>query len=130
MSPVARRAATSDFGRRLKAALALAGRTVASLAASIPPEYRLSVSTLDRLVGGQRPPHDWEIPLFATELGVPEWFLRGGFDAQPPAGGVDDQIRTAVREELRQLKDDLRDRDRQLQSTLAQLRDQRARAAT
>jgi hypothetical protein len=125
MNPVPRRAATSDFGRRLKASLALADRTVASLAASIPPEYRLSVSTIDRLVGGHRPPHDWEIPLFAAELDVPEWFLRDGFNGRPAAAPAD-----LVRKDLRELKDELARRDERLEQTLSQLRDQFARRAT
>lgn len=67
------------FGRRLKAAMTLRDLSVAELAERVPPQFRMSTRTLDRIAQGKRPPNDWEVPLLAELLNVPEWFLVGGF---------------------------------------------------
>jgi hypothetical protein len=85
-----------EFGPRLRAALALKGWTVAELADAIPPEYRLSKETIYALQQGKRAPKEWEPPLLAEKLGVPEWFLTEGFtaprrhaDERPPGEQVE-----------------------------------------
>lgn len=78
------------YARHLKAALDLRGWTMAELADAMPPSYRLSRSTLEKIGRGIRAPLEYEYPVLAELLGVPEWFLRDGVHAStaaPAAGG-------------------------------------------
>ncbi len=72
------RAATTDFGRRVRAALVLRDRTIADVA----PELNVSARTLERVLQGRRQARDWEIARLAELLEVPETFLRSGFDPE------------------------------------------------
>lgn len=94
------------FGDRLRAALALRGRGVPDLAASIAPEYRLGEGTIYRTVQGKRTPNAWEIPVFAEALDIPEWFLRDGLRAtQEPENGAGElaELRRLIEELDRKL---------------------------
>lgn len=92
-----------EFGRRLKAALALRGWNVTDLARAIPPEYRLSKETIYRTAQGKRTPNDWEIPLLAERLDVPVSFLRHGFtdNGQPEPA---DDLQATLDEILREVR--------------------------
>jgi hypothetical protein len=100
----ARRTDTPALGRRIRAALVLAGRTPQDVA----PELNISSRTLERTIQGQRMAREWEIDRLAELLAVPDWFLRDGFAGAPPAGAdaeVERAIGAAVTRALDQLVD-------------------------
>src|SRR5690242_6277271 len=75
----ARRMRYSPWGRRVRAAMALAERDVNALA----PELNVSTKTFLRTLRGERAPREWETRRLAELLDVSEAFLRGqvGIDA-------------------------------------------------
>ena len=113
--------ASTELGRRIRAALVLADRTADDLAA----EVGMSLSTLGRVMQGRRAVRTGEVEALARALGVPEAFLREGFDGAPARQpDRDDRVVDAID----RLRDDLRERDERLERGLAQLRDQLSRA--
>lgn len=66
-------------GRRIRAALVLAGRSPLEIA----PELNISARTLDRTLSGQRQAREWELQRLAELLEVPYWFLLRGFEGLP-----------------------------------------------
>jgi transcriptional regulator with XRE-family HTH domain len=81
----------ATIGRRIRAALALAGKASSDVA----PELNISTRTLDRTIAGERLPREWELRRLADLLPVPAWFLLGGFEGLPT---VDDPTAAALTE--------------------------------
>jgi transcriptional regulator with XRE-family HTH domain len=65
---------SEEEGRRVRAALALAGKTPEEVA----PELNISARTLGRVIAGERQLREWEVQRLATVLEVPPWFLTHG----------------------------------------------------
>jgi transcriptional regulator with XRE-family HTH domain len=84
-----------EVGRRIRAALVLAGKS----AEEVAPELNVSARTLERVVAGKRQARDWELRRLAELLDVPEWFLREGLGGQP----TESEIREGELAALRQL---------------------------
>lgn len=72
---VVRRTELSTFGKRLKAAMSLAGKSLEEVAA----ELEVSPKTVSRVMHGVREPRRPEVRHLAEVLGVPESFLLDGF---------------------------------------------------
>jgi transcriptional regulator with XRE-family HTH domain len=65
-----------ELRRRLRAARALKGLTQPGLAALIPADAKLSLSTLRKIESGERPLDPRTLRELATRIGVSyEWFL-------------------------------------------------------
>lgn len=111
----------TETGRRIRAALALAGVTSPQVAA----ELNLSSRTLDRVIAGQRQARDWELRRLSELLDVPEWFLREGFAGRPSDEEVAHthfgELRDEVRALDRKLDVELFDRLSRLEEELRQL---------
>lgn len=83
----------STWGRHVRAALLLSGRSPDDLAV----ELNISRKTLERTIRGERQPKDWETTRAAELLDVPAWFITDGL------GGADEDD-GGEREELSLLR--------------------------
>lgn len=76
------------WGRRVRAALALSGRSIDD----VVPELNISRKTLERAMRGERTPREWETRRLAELLDIPEWFLREGLDGHAEAADREAQL--------------------------------------
>lgn len=121
VAAMGRRARRPEFASRLRAALALRDETAAEFSQRVPPHYRLSRSTIDRTLQGRRAPNEWEVPLFAELLDVPEWFLRDGFPAETESATIEGADLASERhDEVVQLLEELAEGQRVILARLAE----------
>jgi hypothetical protein len=99
-SPVVKPDVARAVGRRVRAALALAERSLEDVA----PELNISTRTLGRVLSGERQLRDWELRRLSEILRVPDWFLREGLEGQPT---LDDLADRELRDELRRQHDEV-----------------------
>jgi len=84
----------TPFGRRVVTALVYADKTQARLAEHL----NVDAKTLQRALRGERDFRDEEVRKILALTGVPEWFLREGFEGAPTAEGLPSAARSILDE--------------------------------
>jgi plasmid maintenance system antidote protein VapI len=106
-----------ETGLRIKAALAIRGRTSAEVA----PELNISGRTLERIIAGTRTAREWELHRLAEVLDVPPWFIEEGLEGRRQDPALGDVLDVAKNIERKLDVDDLAGRLKLLEAEISRL---------